>query len=135
MRYFKAKKVVTEYTTLSFGSSNQEDKIIHYDEIDGVEYLGVDSADANALLAQQPAEIEAAEITFAEVKPILDNCKMMKDYNTIIEQKIAEKYSIPQEIKMLKLSTTDTNRMAYQAYVDSCKAEVRPMKLEKGLVQ
>lgn len=135
MRYFKAKKVVTEYTTLSFGSTNQEDKIIHYDEINGVEYLGVESADADALLAQQPAEIEAVEITFAEAKPILDNCRMMKEYNAMIEGKIAEKYSLPQEIKMVKLSTTDADRIAYQAYVDSCKAEVRPMKIEKGLAQ
>lgn len=135
MRYFKAKKVVTEFTTLSFNSTNQEDKIIHYDEIDGVEYLGVESADVEGLLAKQPAEIEVVEITFAEAKPILDNCRMMKDYNTIIEGKIAEKYSIPQEIKMLKLSTTDVSRIAYQAYVDKCKADIKPLKLEKGLVQ
>jgi hypothetical protein len=135
MRYFKAKKVITEFTTLSFGSTNQEDKIIHYDEIDEVEYLGVESADVEGLLAKQPAEIEAVEINFAEAKPILDNCRMMKDYNTIIEGKIAEKYSIPQEIKMLKLSATDATRIAYQSYIDEWKAEVRPSKLAMGLVE
>ena len=134
MRYFKAKKVITEFTTLSFGSTNQEDKIIHYDELDEVEYLGVDSADVD-ILAKQPAEIEAVELTFAEIKPILDNCRMMIEYNSIIERKIAEKYSIPQEIKMLKLSVTDETRIAYQSYVDECKAEVRPSKLAMGLVE
>lgn len=135
MRYFKAKKVITEHTTLSFVSTNQEDKIIHYAEIDSVEYLGVDSADTDGLLAQQPQEIEVEELTFAEIKPILDKSALMKDYNTIIEAKIAEKYSIPQEIKMLKLPENDSERIAYQNYVDTCKAEVRPMKLEKGLIQ
>ncbi|MCK9209290.1 MAG: hypothetical protein M0P61_00500 [Ignavibacteriaceae bacterium] len=135
MRYFKAKKVVTEHTTLSFNSTNQEDKIVHYDEIDGVEFLGVESADVEGLLAKQPAEIEAVEITFAEAKPTLDNCRLMKDYNEIIDKKVAEKYSIPKEIGLLKLIKTDPVRVVYQQYVDSCKAEVRPMKLEKGLVE
>jgi len=135
MRYFKAKKVITEFTTLSFGSTNQEDKIIHYDEIDGVEYLGVDSADVDTLLAQQPAEIEAVEITFAEAKPVLDNCRMMKEYNSIIERKIAEKYSITKEIGLLKLTKTDPVQVVYQKYVDECKAQVRPSKLIMGLVE
>lgn len=134
MRYFKAKKVITEFTTLSFNSTNQEDKVIHYDEIDGVEYLGVESANIKALLSQQHAEIEVVEITFAEAKPVLDNCRMMNDLNAIIEKKIAEKYSIPREIKMLKLAATDPARVAYQAYVDECKVNINLMKLDKGLV-
>jgi len=134
MRYFKAKKVVTEFTTLSFGSTNQDDKVIHYDEIDGFEYLGVESVDVDGLSVQQPAEIEAVEITFAEAKPILDNCRMMNDLNAIIEKKIAEKYSLPKEIKMLKLTKTDPERVTYQQYVDSCKTGVNLLKVANGLI-
>ena len=47
---------------------------------------------------------------------------------------IAERYSIPDEIKMVKLPVDHTERVAYQAYVDECRAYGRAMKVERGLI-
>ena len=135
MKYFRAKKVVDELSTKQFKSANNnDDRIIHYAESDGFEYLGIESADLSALLAAQPVELEVAELTFAEIKPILDNCKMMKDFNSIIEGQIAEKYSFGRELKMRDLLVTDPERIEYEAVKESVKAPIRLKKQEFGLI-
>jgi len=129
MKYYKAKKVIADGTTYHFDTKENPSHL--YSNGD-VEYIGVNTTED--LLPLQRAEIAAQELTFAEIKPILDSCHLMKTINGMIERKIAEHYSIPQEIKMIKLPETNAERIAYQAYVDECKALFRPMKVEKGLV-
>jgi len=127
MKYYKAKQVIADGTTISF----KGEKVIHYAKIDGVEYLGTEDDP----VAEQSVEIAAQELTYAEIKPILDSCHLMKTINGMIENEIAEHYSIQQEIKMVKLPETDPARIAYQTYVDACKALFRPMKQQYGLIQ
>jgi len=134
MRYFKAKKVVDELTTKSFSQINDKDKIYRYEEKDGVEYLGVDSADIPTLLKAQPVELEVKELTYDEIKPVLDDCRLMKDFNAIVEKEIAEKYSVGREFKMLNLAATDQERLDYEAFKEAVKAPVRLLKKDMGLV-
>ena len=129
MKYFRYKAVVTEYTTLS---------LVVPDEVVAYQYTetlaGVDIADSEAFLAQQHPECEVTEQTFQDVESELKECRMFHDISAIVQKLIAEEYSIPDEIKMVKLAVDHPERVTYQAYVDECRAYGRAMKAERGLI-
>ena len=64
----------------------------------------------------------------------LKECRMFHDINAIVQRMIAERYSIPDEIKMVKLPIDHPERVAYQNYVDECRAYGRTMKVQRGLI-
>ena len=85
------------------------------------------------LLAAQT--VEAIELTFAEIEPILKTCCRMSDYDKIIETKIAKRYSVGKELKMRDLPLTDPERIEYEVFKESIKAPIRSQKKEMGLIQ
>lgn len=134
MRYFKVKKIVTEYETKSLVAENQ----IKYAELTvssevGEQVYEIIGAE-NIEEAAQHEECAVEELTFEEAQPILNECALMKSFNEIIERKIAEKYSIGRELKMVKLPSNDPERVEYEAFIESVKAPIRVMKQEKGLI-
>lgn len=133
MQYFKVKKVITEHTTLSL-VHGEEDTVFKYDMIDGFEYWGVETEDGS-FLDKQHAECEVVELTFAEIQPILNNCKMMRDINKLIENEIAKKYTIAEEIGLTNTDWDSQEYADYRAYVSECKAKFLPSKIAAGLVE
>lgn len=133
MQYFKIKKVVTEHTTLSL-VYDESDTVFKYDEIDGYEYWGVQTEDVNFLMKQH-IECEVEELTFAEIKPILENCPMMKRINNRIEEEIAKKYTVAQEIGLTNSDWNSIEYIAYRNYVDQCKTKFNQLKIDFGLVE
>lgn len=133
MKYFRAKEVVIDNTTLSLHAAGME-KVICYHKDENFSYYGIEIEDAASILSSQPVEIEAAELTYEQIKPVLDDCRMMKDYNSMIEQQIADKYSVGREFKMRDLPTDDTERVEYEAFKESVKEPIRIKKKEMGLV-
>ena len=129
MKYFRYKAVVTEYTTLSLVVP---DGVVAYQYTENL--AGVDITDSEAFLAQQHPECEVTELTFQEVESELKECRMFHDINAIVQRMIAERYSIPDEIKMVKLPIDHPERVAYQNYVDECRAYGRTMKVQRGLI-
>ena len=129
MKYFRYKAVVTEYTTLSLVVP---DGVVAYQYTENL--AGVDIADSEAFLAQQHPECEVTELTFQDVESELKECRMFHDINAIVQRMIAERYSIPDEIKMVKLPIDHPERVAYQNYVDECRAYGRTMKVQRGLI-
>ena len=129
MKYFRYKPVVTEYTTLSLVVP---DGVVAYQYTETL--AGVDIADSEEFLAQQHPECEVTELTFQEVESELKECRMFHDINAIVQRMIAERYSIPDEIKMVKLPIDHPERVAYQNYVDECRAYGRTMKVQRGLI-
>ena len=129
MKYFRYKAVVTEYTTLSLVVP---DGVVAYQYTETL--AGVDIADSEAFLAQQHPECEVTELTFQDVESELKECRMFHDINAIVQRMIAERYSIPDEIKMVKLPIDHPERVAYQNYVDECRAYGRTMKVQRGLI-
>ena len=129
MKYFKFRSVTTDFTTLSI--------VIPYDTV-AYQYTetlaGVDIADSEAFLAQQHPECEVTELTFQDVESELKECRMFHDIDAIVQKLIAEEYSIPDEIKMVKLAVDHPERVTYQTYVDECRAYGRAMKVERGLI-
>lgn len=133
MNYIKLKKVVTEHTTLSLVHS-EEEQAYRYAEEGEFEYWGVATEDEN-FLAKQHAECEAEELTFAQIQSILNNCKLMKDINQLIEKEIAKKYTLAEELGLTNTNWDTQEYFDYRTYVDECKAKFLPMKVERGLVE
>lgn len=132
MKYIKLKKVVTEHTTLSL-VNNTEDPAYKYAEEGELEYWGVNT-EAN-ILTEQHTECEAEELTFAEIQPVLNNCKLMRDINKLIENEIAKEYTLAQEIGLTNSDWESQEYIDYRAYVAECKAKFLPMKITAGLVE
>lgn len=75
------------------------------------------------------------ELTFAECKGYLENSHLNKELNKLISNRIREKYSVDDEISLLKKADTDEAKIAYNTFVDAIKAEVNTKKVEYGLKQ
>jgi len=133
VKYFRAKKIVTELTTISVHQPGEE-KILFYNSSDDLDYFGVDTQNVEGFIASQPVELEVQELSYQDMKPILDNCQLMSDFNSIIEKQIAEKYSFGRELKMRDLSLNDPERAEYEAFKESIKIPVRLKKVEFGLI-
>jgi hypothetical protein len=128
MYYYKSNIIVTEYSTLTLVGEG----LIQYAGIDGCGYYGSEQQiDMNV----QHPECEVEELTFEEVQPILNECALMKSFNEIIDRKIAEKYTIGRELKMVKLDYDDPERIEYEGFIEAVKAPIREMKREKGLIR
>ena len=132
MKYIKAKRITTATTTLSLRPIDKE-ALICYESGDD-EFYGVDVTDVEAFLAVQDPAVEAVEVSYGDIEPVLKASRLLRDINDITKARIAERYSIADEIKMLKLSETDSERVIYQTYVDACRGEGRTKKRELGLV-
>ncbi len=130
MKYFKFKSVVEDFTTKSIVIPDGTAAHQYTEDLAGVEV-----EDAAAFLADQHTECEVTEKTYQEVEAELKDCRMYHDINQIVQRMIASKYQIADEIKFLKLAVDHPERVAYQDYVDQCRAYGRAMKIEKGLIE
>lgn len=142
MRYFKVKKVVLpqpEDTTLSI-VTNPEEKAICYSEIEGIQYWGVNTGDAN-FLAKQHAACMVEELTYIQAQPILKVCALYESINAIVQTKIRERYSTEDEMKLNRMANavaktqTPQEFWDYNTYVTECRIYGDQLKIEAGLKQ
>ena len=133
MKYIKSKAIVTDLTTMRLHRLADE-TIINYLSTD-IEINGVVLDDVVLFLASQPSEIEAVEVSYESIKDILNDCQLMESMNQIIENRIAEKYSIGKELKMRDLPLDDSSRIEYEMYKTSIKVQVNEQKKALGLIQ
>lgn len=99
------------------------------------ELLGVDiqTEDVEGFLTFQHPKCEVTEQTFEEVETELKSCRFYHDINEIVKTLIKNKYTVEDEIRMLKLERDNPEYMTYEKYVDDCRAIGSKMKIEKGL--
>ncbi|MGK9367511.1 hypothetical protein ACSSWA_01260 [Melioribacter sp. Ez-97] len=134
MKYFKKKNKSAAYTVITPVELYAK-RIIYYHQDNDYAYIGVETDDVNNFINSQPSELEMIELTFDEIKEILDNSRLMREFDNIIEDEIAKKYSIGRELKMRDLPPDDPERLQYEAYKESIKEKVRLLKIEAGLKQ
>ena len=130
MKYFKFKTVIEDFTTKSIVLP---DGAVAYQYTEDL--AGVEVEDTAAFLANQHAQCEVTEKTYEEVEAELKDCLMYHDINQIVQRMIASKYQIADEIMFLKLPVDHSERVAYQEYVDQCRAYGTAMKIERELKQ
>ena len=130
MKYFLFQKVVKDFTTLEPVIPLGVVSVRYNDTL-----IGVDIQDTGEFLTQQHPECEVVEVTFAEIVSELKESRMYHDIDEIVKTMIHNRYSLDDEIKLLKLDKADPVYVEYQAFVDSCRAIGRNMKIERGLRQ
>jgi hypothetical protein len=142
MRYFKVKKVIVPPptdTTLGIVVTGEEKENV-FDEIDGYQYIGVDTADEN-FLAKQHAACEVEELSFGTIQPILKECPLYESINQIVRTKIRQKYSTDDELKLNRVANslpktqTPQEFTDYNSYVQECCTYGDQMKIAAGLKQ
>jgi hypothetical protein len=140
MKYFKAKVVKDGDEILAFvapvRSITEENRSIMYDRQGGIEYHGLpDDVDTEEVLAKQHPECEVIEMSFADMEPILKGCRLYKEINAQVNQRIRDHYSIGDEFAVMKLTKTTTEYKAYKQKVDDCCQGGNDQKVALGLKQ
>ena len=99
--------------------------------VDGTTYVFVPDA---TVLPDQPIEIEVAPVTLTDA--LRDQIKAASPHvrliNQQVEDKIRERYSPSDEIKLLRIAPSDETS-AWNTYVEDCRAWGREKKALLGL--
>ena len=140
MKYFKSKVVHEGDEILAFvapvQAMTEENRSLMYERKGDIEYHGLaDESDTDEILGLQHAECEVELVSFADMEEILKECRLYREINAQVEQRIRNHYSIGDEFSMLKLTKADPQRVAYQQIVDDCKQAGSDQKIALGLKQ
>ena len=130
MKYFRFKSVVKDFTTLTIQIPNGIDSFLYSDTLAGVKI-----EDSKEFLTQQHPECEVVEVSFQEIESELKQSRMYHDIDEIAKTMIHNRYTLDDEIKLLKLDKADSVYVEYQNHVDECRAYGSAMKIERGLKQ
>jgi len=83
--------------------------------------------------SQFESEVENEIVQFADVKEQLDACHLSLQINKTISDRVKLKYSIDDEIAMIKKADDDADKIAYNLYVENIKTEELFKKVAYGL--
>ena len=130
MKYFRFKNVLKDFTTLTIVVPNGVDSFLYSDTLAGVRIDG-----SKEFLIQQHPECGVTEVTFEEIVSELKQSRMYHDIDEIVRTMIHNRYTLDDEIKLLKLDKADSVYVEYQNHVDECRAYGSAMKIDKGMKQ
>ena len=130
MKYFRFKSVVKDFTTLTIQVPNGAESFLYSDTLAGVRIDG-----SKELLIQQHPECEVVEVSFQEIESELKQSRMYHDIDEIVKTMIHNRYTMDDEIKLIKMGVEHPEYIEYQAFVNSCREIGRNMKIERGLRQ
>lgn len=135
-KIYKYQKAQDAYTThclveLDYNLLETEDRITELCTIDGITYVSVPDS---ITLPEQPEQItvEEVELTDELKKAIKVASPHVQLINERVVVKIRERYSLNDEIKMIRLSPSEESA-AYNEYVESCRDWGRVAKANLGL--
>ena len=128
MKYFRFKSVVKDFTTLTIVVPNGVDSFLYSDTLAGVKI-----EDSKEFLSNQHPECEVTEVTFEEIESELKQSRMYHDIDEIVRTMIHNRYTLDDEIKLIKMGVEHPEYIEYQAFVDNCRAIGRGLKVERGL--
>jgi len=128
MKYYRFKKVITKYTTLSIVTN---DNVYFYnDTLCGL----INDLD----LSIQFPECEVIEVSFDNIQKELEQCYFNKDINNSIVKNIREYYSVDEELKLTKraiVNPLDSEYLAMQSKIQEIKDTWNIVKRSMGLIQ
>jgi hypothetical protein len=134
MPYYKFQKVVANGTTYRFVHPNTEGEQLSTElaTINGFTYVHVKEG---AELPEQHPQTGVVEITpsVEEMEAIKESSHLVRNINNTVQDKIAERYSMADEIKLLRTHPS-VEFDAYNAYVEECRQWGREQKANIGVV-
>ena len=135
-KIYKYQKIIDDYTTHclvepDYNLLETEDRITELCTIDGVTYVSVPDS---ITLPEQPEQITVEEVVLTEElkKAIKVASPHVQLINERVVVKIRERYSLNDEIKMIRLSPS-AESAAYNEYVEACREWGRVAKANLGL--
>jgi len=128
MKYFRFKNVVKDFTTLTIVIPNGVDSFLYSETLAGVKI-----EDSKEFLTQQHPECEVVEVSFQEIESELKQSRMYHDIDEIVKTMIHNRYTMDDEIKLIKMGVEHPEYVEYQAFVDECRAYGSAMKIGRGL--
>ena len=135
-KIYKYQKITDAYTTYilaepDYNLSETEERITELCAIDGVTYVSVPDG---ITLPAQPEQITVEEVALTdELKAAI---RLASPHVQLIDErvvmKIREKYSVNDEIKLIRLGASD-DFTAYNDYVETCRAWGAAAKARLGV--
>ena len=135
-KIYKYQKITDAYTTYilaehDYNLSETEERITELCTIDGVTYVSVPDG---ITLPAQPEQITVEEVTITdELKAAI---RLASPHVQLIDErvvmKIREKYSVNDEIKLIRLGASD-DFTAYNDYAETCRAWGAAAKARLGV--
>ena len=130
MYYYNVNEIVKDFTTYSI-VVDENNKLIKYS--DG--YYGT----AKLIdMSKQHEECQIIKVEYNDIKSMLDNCNHMKMINNQIVFEIRQKYSVDDEMKLIKkalINPLDEEYLEMQKYIDNIKSIYNVTKKEMGLIE
>jgi len=130
-KYVKFTKVETVDTVLEFRGGDEDVTVNHFD-VDVVSISSENESAIDALIASQSSEINCVEITQDEFKSLVTNSAQLNRIREIVAGKIAQRYTIADELAISKRAADDVKRVKYEAFVRECISFGIALKLEIG---
>ena len=134
----KYRKVTDEYTTYTAIDNGEENKkITELCTINGDTYISIPD---NVVLPEQAKQIKLESVILIDelkeqIEEASPHTQLIKKR---IQEKIAEKYSIEDELKIIrnKINDIDIEKYTeYNAYIEGCIAEGKVKKEELGITE
>jgi hypothetical protein len=129
-KYIKFEKIDTEFTVLGFSSKNEDVKVNHFDV--NVVSLDGEESDIDTLVNTQDARIMCEEISHEEFKTLVNESAQLNRIRDVVKENIAKKYTLADEIAMMKRDDSDERKVAYEAYIIACRILGDELKKEIG---
>lgn len=135
-KIYKYQKVTDKYTTYTaIGNGEGDKRITELCIINGDTYISVPD---DLKLLEQPKQIKLEPVILTDelkeqIEEVSPHIQLIKER---IRNKIAEKYSIKDELKMIrnKINGIDIEKYTeYNSYVESCIAEGKIKKVGLGI--
>jgi hypothetical protein len=123
--------VETIDTVLEFRGGSEEVKVNHFD-VDVVSIESESESNIDALVSSQDTRIGCEYITHDEFKELVRDSLQLCRIREVVATEIAKKYSVADEIAMIKRDASDEKRVAYETYVKECVAVGNTLKSEVG---
>jgi len=130
-KYIKFEKVETEFTVLEFRGGSEDVKVNHFD-VNVVSVEAENESDIDALVGSQDARIMCEEISHEEFKTLVNESAQLNRIRDVVKENIAKKYTLADEIAMMKRDDSDERKVAYEAYVIACRILGDELKKEIG---
>ena len=118
--YVGFSRVTDDVTTYEFRAGSKDVKVNYFD----ANVVSIESESEtliNELIESQDKKINCQIVSKEEFKELIKNSAQIERIRTIVKERIASKYSIADEIAIMKRENSDLKKIEYEIYIQECK--------------
>lgn len=118
--YVGFSRVTDDVTTYEFRGGSKDVKVNYFD----ANVVSIESESEtliNELIESQDKKINCQIVSKEEFKELIKNSAQIERIRTIVKERITSKYSIADEIAIMKRENSDLKKVEYEIYIQECK--------------